>query len=71
MKKIAIFGSTGSIGKSAIEVIKNNPKKFSVTSLVARNDYQSLIAQALLLKPQMVVIENDQHYLEVKNINFN
>jgi len=67
MKKIAIFGSTGSIGKSAIEVIKNNPKKFSVTSLVARNDYQSLIAQALLLKPQMVVIENDQHYLEVKN----
>lgn len=66
MKKIAIFGSTGSIGKNTIEVIKNDPQNFKVTSLVAKNDYKTLIAQALSIVPEIVVIENDKHFLEVK-----
>ena len=66
MKKIAIFGSTGSIGKNTIEVIKNDPKNFRVTSLVAKNDYKTLISQALSIVPEIVVIENDKHFLEVK-----
>lgn len=67
MKKISIFGSTGSIGKNTIEVIKNDSKKFEVVALVARNDVKTLIAQALLLKPSYVVIENEKHFSELKS----
>ncbi len=59
MKKISLFGCTGSIGKSTIEVIKNAPQNFEVLALVARNDVETLIAQALALKPSYVVIENE------------
>jgi 1-deoxy-D-xylulose-5-phosphate reductoisomerase len=67
MKKISILGSTGSIGKSAIEVIKNDLEKFDVVALVAKNDVKTLAAQALLLKPSYVVIENEEKYLELKS----
>lgn len=66
-KKISIFGSTGSIGCNTIEVVKNNPKKFEVISLVAKNDYKALARQALLLSPSFVIIENEQHFLALKN----
>lgn len=66
MKKISIFGSTGSIGKNTIEVIKDDRKNFEILALVAGNDFKTLIDQALLLKPSYVVIENEKHFLEVK-----
>ncbi len=59
MKKISIFGCTGSIGKNTIEVIKNAPQNFEVLALVARSDVETLIAQALALKPFYVAIENE------------
>jgi 1-deoxy-D-xylulose-5-phosphate reductoisomerase len=61
-KRISIFGSTGSIGKSTIEVIKNAPENFEVVALVARSDVETLIAQALQLKPSYVVIENEKFF---------
>jgi 1-deoxy-D-xylulose-5-phosphate reductoisomerase len=67
VKKISIFGSTGSIGKNTIEVIKNDPKKFQVIALVARNDVKTLIAQALEIKPEFVVIENEKYFLQLKS----
>jgi 1-deoxy-D-xylulose-5-phosphate reductoisomerase len=67
MKKIAIFGSTGSIGKSTIEVIKNAQKNFEILALVARNDVKTLIFQANLLKPSFVVIENEDLFPELKS----
>lgn len=67
MKKISIFGSTGSIGKSAIEVIKNAPENFEIVALVAKNDVKTLISQALLLKPSYVVIENESLVSELKS----
>ncbi len=67
MKNIAIFGSTGSIGKNTIAVIKNTPEKFKVKILVAKNDVKTLISQALDLNPEFVVIENSQHFEELKN----
>jgi 1-deoxy-D-xylulose-5-phosphate reductoisomerase len=67
MKKISIFGSTGSIGKNTIEVIKNDPKNFEVVALVAKNDVKTLSDQALLLKPSYVVIENEKHFPELKS----
>jgi 1-deoxy-D-xylulose-5-phosphate reductoisomerase len=67
MKNIAIFGSTGSIGKNTIAVIKNFPEKFKVKILVAKNDVKTLISQALELNPEFVVIENSEHFEELKN----
>lgn len=67
MKKISILGSTGSIGKNTIEVIQNDPGNFLVVALVAKNDAATLAAQALLVKPAYVVIENEEKYLELKN----
>jgi len=66
MKRISILGSTGSIGKNTVEVIQNDSKNFSVVALVARNDVKTLIAQALLLKPSYVVIENEEKFSELK-----
>jgi len=67
MKNIAIFGSTGSIGKNTVAVIKNVPEKFKVKILVAKNDFKTLVSQALELNPEFVVIENQEHFPELKN----
>jgi 1-deoxy-D-xylulose-5-phosphate reductoisomerase len=66
MKRIAIFGSTGSIGKSTLAVIKNDLSKFKIITLVAKNDYKALISQALEFNPQFVVIENEQYFGLIK-----
>ncbi len=68
MKVIAIFGSTGSIGKSAIEVIKSNLSAFRVEALIAKNDFKTLANQALELRPKYVVIENEEHFFELKSL---
>jgi 1-deoxy-D-xylulose-5-phosphate reductoisomerase len=66
MKTISIFGSTGSIGKNTVEIIKDNPDNFQVIALVAKNDFKTLISQALQLKPLHVVIESEKYFSEVK-----
>lgn len=66
MKTISIFGSTGSIGKSSIEIIKNNLNDFLIISLVAKSNYKLLAKQAEILKPKYVVIEEEQSYLLLK-----
>lgn len=62
MKRIALLGSTGSIGRQTLEVIKNNPGHFQIVVLSAQNSYEKLIEQALEFKPKAVVIgcKNDQ-----------
>ena len=67
MKKISIFGSTGSIGKSTIEIIKNASQNFEILALVAANDVETLIAQALILKPSYVVIENENFFVRLQD----
>jgi 1-deoxy-D-xylulose-5-phosphate reductoisomerase len=62
MKNIAILGSTGSIGKQALEVIENNPEKFSVEVLTAFNHADLLIEQAKKFRPNVVVIANEEKY---------
>ncbi len=66
-KKIAILGSTGSIGTQALEVIAAHSGHFSVEVLTANNNADLLIEQALKFKPNCVVIANEQHYEYVKN----
>lgn len=66
-KRIAILGSTGSIGKQALEVIDSNQDIFEVEVLTANNNSQALISQALRYNPNAVVIGNKEKYSEVKN----
>lgn len=65
MKKIAILGSTGSIGTQALEVIKQHQDKFEATVLTAQNSSELLIKQSIEFKPNTVVIGNDDKYQEV------
>ena len=65
-RKIAILGSTGSIGTQALEVIEEFPDRFSVTVLTAHNQFELLIEQAKKFHPQLVVIGNEDHYPKVK-----
>ena len=56
---IALLGSTGSIGTQALEVIRENPDRFEVIVLVARQSTDLLIAQAREFRPQLVVIQSE------------
>ena len=65
-KKIAILGSTGSIGTQSLEVIGKNPDLFEVEVLTANNNVGLLIRQAKKFQPNAVVIANEEKYQEVK-----
>ena len=65
-KKIAILGSTGSIGTSTLKVIKKDKKNFDVVLLSANNNYKKLIKQAKQFNAQNVLIKNKRFYIKVK-----
>ncbi len=65
-KRVAILGSTGSIGTQALEVIAAHPDIFSVSVLTAGGNADLLIEQAVKFKPEEVVICNEAHYERVK-----
>jgi len=67
MKRIAILGSTGSIGKNAIEVILNFPNRFKVTYLAVNKNIKLLLEQVKLLKPKGVVIFDKEKAEEFSN----
>lgn len=67
MRKIAILGSTGSIGTQALDVISANPDLFEPYVLTANNNADLLIEQARLFHPEVVVIANESHYEKVKS----
>ncbi|MCX6265176.1 MAG: 1-deoxy-D-xylulose-5-phosphate reductoisomerase [Bacteroidetes bacterium] len=65
-KRIAIFGSTGSIGTQALDVIAANPELFSAEVLTAMTNDALLIKQALAFQPAIVVIGDEKKYPIVK-----
>lgn len=67
-KRIALLGSTGSIGKQTLEVVAAYPEKFEISVLTANNNADLLIDQALKFKPNAVVIANEKYYSEVSEI---
>lgn len=69
-KKIAILGSTGSIGRQSLEVIREHPSLFEVEVLTAKNNSELLIKQAKKFKPNTVVITNKKKYNEVNGALF-
>lgn len=64
--KIAILGSTGSIGTQALEVISEYPDKFEVYALVANNQVDRLIEQTRKFMPEVVVVGNEERYPYLK-----
>lgn len=64
-KRIAILGSTGSIGTQALEVIREHPDHFEVEVLTANNNIDLLIKQAKEFKPNTIVIANESRYDEL------
>ncbi len=66
MKRVGLFGSTGSIGTQTLEVIRANPSLFSATLLTAHSNHELLIEQALEFLPAVVVITQSSKYALVK-----
>lgn len=65
-KRIAIFGSTGSIGTQALDVIAANPHLFSAEVLTAQSNDELLVKQARQFNPNIVVIGDERRYAKVK-----
>ena len=60
--KIAILGSTGSIGNNTLDIIKKDKKSFEIVLLTANNNYKRLIKQAREFKVKNILIYNDKYY---------
>ena len=65
-KKIAILGSTGSIGKSLINIIKKDKKNFEIILLSAESNHKELLKQAKFFKVKNLIIKNNNGYEEIK-----
>ncbi len=66
-QKLAILGSTGSIGTQTLDVVAANPDLFEVYAITANNSVAKLIEQARQFHPEAVVVANDAHYQELKD----
>ena len=65
-KRIAVLGSTGSIGIQTLEVVRNHSDKFEIEVLTANSNADLLIQQALEFQPNAVVIVDSSKYVKVK-----
>ena len=65
-RRIAILGSTGSIGTQALDVISRHSNRFEAYVLVANNNVQLLIEQARRFMPEVVIIGNIAKYQQLK-----
>tara|TARA_A100001015_G_C14932876_1_gene689206 strand:+ start:227 stop:1393 length:1167 start_codon:yes stop_codon:yes gene_type:complete len=68
-KKIAILGSTGSIGKTLIDIIKDDKKNFEITLLTTNKNYKELIQQAKNFQVKNLIVSNKKAYNSVKKNN--
>ncbi|MEI6508443.1 MAG: 1-deoxy-D-xylulose-5-phosphate reductoisomerase [Bacteroidota bacterium] len=66
-KKIAILGSTGSIGTQALDIARSNPDKIEIEVLTANSNAELLISQAKEFNPSHVVIADENKYQTVKD----
>jgi 1-deoxy-D-xylulose-5-phosphate reductoisomerase len=61
-QRVAVLGSTGSIGSQTLDVISRFPADFSVEALIAGNNIETLVSQAKKFHPRSIVIGNTSHY---------
>ncbi len=69
-KKIAILGSTGSIGKTLIDIIKKDKKNFEVILLSADENYKELLKQAKLLNVKNIILTKHESFLKIKKYSY-
>ena len=69
-KKIAILGSTGSIGKNLINIIKKDKKNYEIVLLSADENYRELLNQARLFKVKNLIITNKSSFLKLKKSSY-
>ncbi len=67
-KQVTILGATGTIGKNSLEIISQNPDKYSVHTLIARNNYEELAKLALQFNAKQIAIYDEEKYLPLKNL---
>tara|TARA_B100001175_G_scaffold316590_1_gene330919 strand:- start:491 stop:1666 length:1176 start_codon:yes stop_codon:yes gene_type:complete len=65
-KKIVILGSTGSIGKTTFNIIKNNPNDFEILLLTTNKNVNTVLKQAKKLKVKNILISSPIHYIKLK-----
>ena len=70
-KKIAILGSTGSIGKTTFNIIKKNRKEFELVLLTTNKNIKEISKQAYELKVKNILINSKTHYLKFIKISKN
>lgn len=68
MKNIAVLGSTGSIGKQTLDIVRWYPDRFKVQTLSAQRNYKLLAEQTLEFKPEIVALYDESLYGELKAI---
>ena len=66
IKKIAILGSTGSIGKNLLEILSKDKKKYKITLLTANKNYLTLLDQAKQFNVKNIIISNEESYKLLK-----
>ena len=66
MKKIVILGSTGSIGKSTLSVIQNNPSDYQIFALVGGKNVELMAAQCVLFQPQFAALDDENAAVQLK-----
>ena len=66
IERLAILGSTGSIGVQTLDIVRRNPDRFKVSTLVAHHNWEALAAQAREFGAESVVIGDERHYAALK-----
>tara|TARA_B100000989_G_scaffold192597_1_gene145262 strand:+ start:542 stop:1702 length:1161 start_codon:yes stop_codon:yes gene_type:complete len=70
-KRITIFGSSGSIGESTLDIISNHADKYEIVGLVVNRNYHKLYEQVEIFKPKIVSIFNKEAYNNFQQLNNN
>ena len=65
-QRIALLGSTGSIGVQTLDIVRENPEQFEITALVANRNWEQLAQQAIEFDADCVVIGDEQYYTPLK-----
>ena len=68
-KKVTIFGSTGSIGLSTLDIINQHSDKYEIVGLSINNNYEKLLEQVSTFKPKIVSIRDSKSFEKFKNKN--
>ncbi len=66
MKRVGVFGSTGSIGRSTLEVIRHLKPDFSIFALAAKNNLKLLAEQSIRTKPEFVIVNDESAKMQLK-----